>query len=195
MYNDGCGCAAGSDGLGFWSALVPIGANLVSSAISGPELSIDQWVADARQGIFHCPVDFDVAQVAQAYDQLERASGTEASSLRSEFSRMIDADAGTWTKRGGLPSSPLEMAGAAIAYSAGGQDCSPIAAESAWGSHVARVLSWEARNRSLLAQASDIAHGATRGAGDLLSAEVMPGISTPLLVLAGLGLGWAFLRR
>lgn len=188
-----CECDRPAPGLGLWTALIPIGSSIIGGFISGDgatERSV--YYPDAKRGILHCEGPFDVAQVADAYGNLD---GSDP--LRGTVLAKLASDKYWGADRYGMPSTPLQIAGALVAWAHGKKDCKmkvPDDVDAA--ALVDRILDAEAeRQRTLRARVEAATTQAVIQGRELVTATVIPGVPTPLLAIGALGLAAAFFFR
>lgn len=192
MYANPCGtCNEDAGGLGFWSALIPVGASVIGGLLDGG----DDFYPAAVAGQLLCPGPYDIGQVAEAIANID-AFSPEGGRLKQRLvSQFRLSDKATAATRG---ASPLGQAGVLVNWAHGGTNC-PEMSSSDYSAValVDDILAHEAdRQRTLRAQAQAAAQAAAERATDFARAEIIPGVSTPLLALGALGLGVAlFFRR
>ena len=184
--------ATHDEGLGFWTALIPVGIEVGRQALTDDNMASDVYYPDAKRGVVHCPGPYDVVQVAEAYSHVDLRS-PEGRRLRSDIVSLLGTDAAWRAANYGMPTDPRGIAGALVAWAHGGRDCTREGTvnERRANELVARILQLEEERRATLqARAAQVAAGARAIAGS----ELVPGLPTPLLAAAILGGAWLWGR-
>lgn len=192
-------------GLGFWSALIPIGTKIIGGLVSGDGDAIDkrEYYAQAKS-IIWCP-----DRSAAPLDAVEGAIanlGTSGAQLRQEITSQLASDR-TWDELGiARPRGAREEAAVLINRGNGWRYCplgeTPGAGDLRARGLVDRVLAHEAtRQRTLRERAQAAAAAATEaaatGVAQLAQAQItiIPGVTTSPLMLGAAALGLALLFR
>lgn len=191
-------------GLGFWTALIPIGVSVIGGWIGGDDDAIDkrQYYSGAKTMIFcpnRSPEGASPALVTQGLAEL-----TTFSDVLTRVNVILGSDK-TWQELGiARPTSSSQKAHVLINGGNGWRYCPK--GEQIGGKDqemrtlVQKVVAGEiARRRTLAARAEAAAVAAATQAREVAAgfaaAEIIPGVSTPLLALGAAGLGLAFFLR
>lgn len=208
MYNNPCHLDAldsGDDyvGLGFWTALIPIGTAVIGSAFGdGDDIDKRQYYGGAKSRIWcpdRSPPGADPALVTQGLEELDMGS-PEGRRLATDIGNHLLSDR-TWDELGvARPRTAREKAHALINWGNGWRYCpagNPIGGrDQVSRSFVEEIVAVEVeRRRTLTARAEAVATAAAAQVREVAAAQIIPGVSTPLLALGALGLGAAFLLR
>lgn len=122
-------------GLGFIETLVAVGTSWAANEIgeaASTGIPIDVYYPDALRGVIHCPGRYDVGEVAERIAALDLGvfdpvmdRTTKAHGLRAKVLDLWRLDPNAWGPGGmfGQPETPLEKAGALVAFAHGGRDC------------------------------------------------------------------------
>ena len=208
MYNENPHLAAleaGDDyvGLGFWSALIPIGVSVIGGAFGdGNAIDKRQYYNGSKTMIWcpeRSPAGAVPAFVAQGFEELPLGSD-----LRNRINTRLAGDR-TWDElRIARPTTASQKMHVLINGGNGWRYCPE--GETIGGSDLIKrglvqevVAAETERRRTLTARAEAVALAAATQAREAVSgvaaAEIIPGISTPLLALGAAGLAAAFFLR
>lgn len=192
MYANPCGTCE-SDGLGLWGALIPVGTSIIGGLLDGG----GDYYSAAVAGQLLCPGPYDIGEVANAIANLD--SSPEGSRLRQRIlSQFSLSDKATAATRGATPTG---QAGVLVNWAHGGTNCPEMSSSDYSAVRlVDDILAAEAeRQRTLRARAEAAAETVVGtvvgGTTEFFQAEIVPGVSTPLLALGALGLVGAFFFR
>ena len=188
---------AGDDyvGLGFWSALVPIGVSVIGG-IGGDDGSIDkrEYYNGSKSRIW-CPERSPAGATPELVTQgIAELGFTDP--LRAKLNKLLGGDK-TWDELGiTRPRGSSEKAHVTINNGNGWRYCPR--GEGIGGTNLENRELVEAivaveieRRRTLEARARAVAGQAQ----EFVTAEIIPGVSTPLLAIGAVGLAAAFILR
>lgn len=180
-------------GLGIWGTLAMIGGTTAAQWISGRgngDIPDEIYYPEAKLGVVHCAGPWNIEALSRAIER-SPAGDPVAAQIRPYFvSGVTQRGAEKWAQWG-LPFTPTEQAGALVAEAHGGSDCQRGPDSTAASALIRRLLSAdEERQRTFAGQAQ----GAVTAVARVLP-EVIPGVSTPLLLAAAGAAAFLLWRR
>lgn len=179
-------------GLGFWSALVPVGVAVGRAAFSDDSISIDEYYPAVKSGRLVVPGPFDIQEVAAALDYVPRSH-----SVRQRIDAKLRQDP-AWVSG---PYAPLrnsvETASALVNWAHGGRDLRVKGAEAEIAPMLDELL--EAARQQMIAERLEAERQAE--AADALrnrlalerGSELITGLPATAFAFGALALGAAWL--
>lgn len=176
-------------GLGFWTEIATIGANIVGSAIGGggDSMSVETYYPAVKRGELLCPGPYDIDAVAAA---LQRHPDLES------YADPVLALDGAWSPSKYGPLNARGKASALVNWAHGGRNCAVTEGEhgaTRSAAAVESILREDAERRTLAAQAAAAAQEAAATAGGAVEQAAAAVSNVNPLALAAAAAAGAFL--